>query len=126
MVTHMQLLIDFYMPELSQITSIRNDPRSRFVTQLCLFKVEGIKPHHLAVDRPSHKFLAFLQKHYHLKASIPQVNNFVVFDSFFRDKPRKCDNQCESQNHVYNCIHRMTMIIENENMLVTRNLKKIT
>jgi len=44
---------------------------------------------HLAVDRPSPKFLSFLQKHYNLKSVIPQVNNFVIFEGFFRDRPRK-------------------------------------
>ena len=46
-----------------------------------------MKPQHIAIDRPSHKFLSFLQKHYNLKGTIPQVNNFVVFDGFFRDRP---------------------------------------
>lgn len=51
-----------------------------------MIQYEGIQPSHLAIDRPSSKFLSFLRKHYHLAATIPQVNNFVVFDSFFRDR----------------------------------------
>ncbi|XP_051899953.1 alpha-tubulin N-acetyltransferase 1 [Pristis pectinata] len=51
-----------------------------------MIQYEGIKPYHLAIDRPSSKFLSFLRKHYGLAATIPQVNNFVVFDSFFRDR----------------------------------------
>ncbi|XP_067830103.1 alpha-tubulin N-acetyltransferase 1 [Heptranchias perlo] len=51
-----------------------------------MIQYEGIKPQHLAIDRPSSKFLCFLRKHYGLAATIPQVNNFVVFESFFRDR----------------------------------------
>ncbi|XP_078272442.1 alpha-tubulin N-acetyltransferase 1 [Rhinoraja longicauda] len=51
-----------------------------------MIQYEGVQPHHLAIDRPSSKFLSFLRKHYRLAATIPQVNNFVVFDSFFRDR----------------------------------------
>lgn len=43
----------------------------------------GVKPSHLAIDKPSFKFSQFLNKHYHLRAEIPQVNNFVVFEGFF-------------------------------------------
>uniref|UniRef100_A0A1I8FUH9 N-acetyltransferase domain-containing protein n=1 Tax=Macrostomum lignano TaxID=282301 RepID=A0A1I8FUH9_9PLAT len=45
------------------------------------------KPVHLAIDRPSPKFAGFLKKHYGLKDCIPQMNNFVVFHGFFRDRP---------------------------------------
>ena len=49
-------------------------------------QAENIKPQKLAIDRPSHKFISFLQKHYGLKSTIPQVNNFVVFDGFFGNR----------------------------------------
>ena len=45
-----------------------------------------MKPQKLAIDRPSHKFISFLQKHYGLKSTVPQVNNFVVFDGFLGDR----------------------------------------
>ena len=48
---------------------------------------ECVNVRHLAIDRPSPKFLSFLQKHYKLKATVPQVNNFVIFDGFFNDRP---------------------------------------
>ncbi|XP_069775455.1 alpha-tubulin N-acetyltransferase 1 [Narcine bancroftii] len=51
-----------------------------------MVQYEGIKPDHLAIDRPSSKFLSFLRKHYGLAATILQVNNFVVFESFFQDR----------------------------------------
>lgn len=37
----------------------------------------------LAIDRPSDKFLGFLNKHYGLVNPVKQMNNFVVFDEFF-------------------------------------------
>lgn len=51
---------------------------------------QNVRPEHMAVDKPSDKFLAFLRKHYGLSRTIPQINNFVVFDAFFQDRPSKC------------------------------------
>ncbi|XP_038063801.1 alpha-tubulin N-acetyltransferase-like [Patiria miniata] len=50
---------------------------------------EGIQAQHLPIDRPSHKFTSFLTKHYNLRATIHQVNNFVIFDGFFRGQPEE-------------------------------------
>uniref|UniRef100_F6SRD6 Alpha-tubulin N-acetyltransferase n=1 Tax=Ciona intestinalis TaxID=7719 RepID=F6SRD6_CIOIN len=70
-------VLDFYVHESQQ----------RKGCGLCLFKhmlhVEGVKASHLAIDRPSHKFISFLKKHFSLWATVPQVNNFVIFDGFF-------------------------------------------
>lgn len=33
--------------------------------------------HHLAIDRPSHKFVSFLKKYYGLKNAIPQVGRIL-------------------------------------------------
>ena len=41
-------------------------------------QMEGRVVHHLAIDRPSHKFVSFLKKYYGLKNAIPQVReNFI-------------------------------------------------
>ncbi|PSN37578.1 Alpha-tubulin N-acetyltransferase [Blattella germanica] len=48
---------------------------------------ENALPQHLAIDRPSEKFLGFLYKHYGLNKILPQTNNFVVFEGFFIDHP---------------------------------------
>ncbi|XP_076316173.1 uncharacterized protein LOC143228749 isoform X4 [Tachypleus tridentatus] len=48
--------------------------------------IEEVSPEELAIDRPSHKFLTFLKKHFGLEYTIPQTNNFVVFVGFFKDK----------------------------------------
>ncbi|XP_013380700.1 alpha-tubulin N-acetyltransferase 1 [Lingula anatina] len=70
-----------------------------------MLKAEHIKPQHLAIDRPSHKFQSFLHKHYNMKAEIPQVNNFMVFEGFFRDRPpepeRKRDFHGRPPLHPY-------------------------
>ncbi|XP_064838963.1 alpha-tubulin N-acetyltransferase 1-like [Oncorhynchus masou masou] len=61
-----------------------------------------LEPVRMAYDRPSPKFLSFLEKHYGLKNGVPQVNNFVVFDGFFtnrsaaqlrKDPPQKLDGE---------------------------------
>jgi len=52
-----------------------------------IFQDTGIPPHHLAIDKPSYKFSQFLSKHFNLRAEIPQVNNFVVFEGFFSNRP---------------------------------------
>lgn len=52
-----------------------------------MLNTESMAPQHLAVDRPSLKFSSFLAKHYGLKAEIPQVNNFVIFEGFFTKHP---------------------------------------
>ncbi|KAK7477894.1 hypothetical protein BaRGS_00030890 [Batillaria attramentaria] len=48
---------------------------------------ENLQPQHFAIDRPSLKFSSFLAKHYGLRAEIPQVNNFVIFEGFFTNRP---------------------------------------
>ncbi|XP_044161503.1 alpha-tubulin N-acetyltransferase 1 isoform X3 [Bufo gargarizans] len=73
-------ILDFYIHESLQ--------RHGFGKELFAFmlRTEQVEPQHLAIDRPSEKFLSFLRKHYNLHSTIPQVNNFVVFEGFFRDR----------------------------------------
>ncbi|KAK7465998.1 hypothetical protein BaRGS_00037435 [Batillaria attramentaria] len=52
-----------------------------------MLKSENLQPQHFAIDRPSLKFSSFLAKHYGLRAEIPQVNNFVIFEGFFTNRP---------------------------------------
>ncbi|XP_068188420.1 alpha-tubulin N-acetyltransferase 1-like [Antennarius striatus] len=47
---------------------------------------KSLEPVLMAYDRPSPKFLSFLAKHYLLTKSVPQVNNFVVFEGFFLNR----------------------------------------
>lgn len=74
-------VLDFYVHETQQRMGL-----GKMLFQHMLTK-EEVQPQHLAIDRPSNKFLKFLNKHYNLHSQIPQVNNFVVFDGFFDEKP---------------------------------------
>ncbi|XP_068455189.1 alpha-tubulin N-acetyltransferase 1 isoform X7 [Clinocottus analis] len=65
-------------------------------------KHKHLEPVLMAYDRPSPKFLSFLAKHYCLTPSVPQANNFVVFEGFFLNRsaaqcrkvpPRKPDGE---------------------------------
>ncbi|XP_029700836.1 alpha-tubulin N-acetyltransferase 1 isoform X1 [Takifugu rubripes] len=47
---------------------------------------KNLDPVLMAYDRPSPKLLSFLANHYHLTENVPQVNNFVVFKSFFLNR----------------------------------------
>ena len=41
-------------------------------------QMEGRMVRHLAIDRPSHKFVSFLKKYYGLKNAIPQVGRILL------------------------------------------------
>ncbi|KAK2864680.1 hypothetical protein Q7C36_003834 [Tachysurus vachellii] len=73
-------VLDFYVTESLQ--------RHGYGLELFHFMLEHkkVEPEQMAYDRPSSKFLAFLEKHFDLKHSVPQVNNFVVFEGFFRNR----------------------------------------
>ncbi|XP_047488712.1 alpha-tubulin N-acetyltransferase-like isoform X4 [Penaeus chinensis] len=78
-------VLDFYIHESRQR---RGYGRRLFDYML---REQNVRPEHMAVDKPSDKFLAFLRKHYGLSRTIPQINNFVIFDSFFQDRPITTD-----------------------------------
>ena len=56
-----------------------------------MLQKEKIEPRKLGYDRPSPKFINFLNKYFGLKYYVPQNNNFVVFKDYFIDEPRKKD-----------------------------------
>ncbi|XP_036349860.2 alpha-tubulin N-acetyltransferase 1 isoform X2 [Ochotona princeps] len=70
-------ILDFYIHE-----SVQRHGHGRELFQYMLQK-ERVEPHQLAIDRPSQKLLKFLNKHYNLESTVPQVNNFVIFEGFF-------------------------------------------
>ncbi|KAK8736918.1 hypothetical protein OTU49_004724, partial [Cherax quadricarinatus] len=74
-------VLDFYIHESRQR---RGYGRRLFDHML---RDQNVLPGHMAVDKPSDKFLGFLRKHYHLYKQVNQLNNFVVFDTFFTDRP---------------------------------------
>ncbi len=48
---------------------------------------QRVEHYMLAYDKPTEKFLSFLNKHYRLKTFVPQTNNFVVFTNYFWNDP---------------------------------------
>lgn len=48
-----------------------------------MLKDMKVSAYQLAIDKPSQKFLCFLNKHYGLNQIVPQANHFVVFNRFF-------------------------------------------
>lgn len=81
--THPLCVLDFYIHESHQ--------RKGYGLKLFkhMLQSEHVNPSHLAIDRPSQKFTSFLRKHFNLWATIPQVNNFVVFDGYFKNRKDK-------------------------------------
>ncbi|XP_066109682.1 alpha-tubulin N-acetyltransferase 1 isoform X1 [Saccopteryx bilineata] len=75
-------ILDFYIHE-----SLQRHGHGRELFQHMLQK-ERVEPHQLAIDRPSQKLLKFLNKHYSLETTVPQVNNFVIFEGFFAHQHR--------------------------------------
>ncbi|XP_020829900.1 alpha-tubulin N-acetyltransferase 1 isoform X6 [Phascolarctos cinereus] len=70
-------ILDFYIHE-----SLQRHGHGLKLFRYMLEK-ERVEPHQLAIDRPSEKLLRFLNKHYNLESTVPQVNNFVIFEGFF-------------------------------------------
>ncbi|XP_056875953.1 alpha-tubulin N-acetyltransferase 1 isoform X2 [Takifugu flavidus] len=73
-------VLDFYIVESLQ--------RHGYGLELFDFMLQdkNLDPVLMAYDRPSPKLLSFLANHYHLTENVPQVNNFVVFKSFFLNR----------------------------------------
>ncbi|XP_039676520.1 alpha-tubulin N-acetyltransferase 1 isoform X2 [Perca fluviatilis] len=73
-------VLDFYIAE--------NMQRHGYGLELFDFMLQhkNLEPVLMAYDRPSPKFLSFLAKHYCLTPSVPQANNFVVYEGFFRNR----------------------------------------
>ena len=88
-------VLDFYTYETCQRKGYGKIMFSEMISK------EKILPRKLGIDRPSIKFLNFLQKYYGLKDYVPQNNNFVVFKDYFIDEPQKRDKY-DIYNHNYN------------------------
>ena len=72
-------VLDFYVHE-----AVQRGGHGRALFEL-LLSTENKKPHKLAYDRPSFKYINFLAKYYGLNSFVKQNNNFVVFDDYFED-----------------------------------------
>nr|XP_023025273.1 mediator of RNA polymerase II transcription subunit 15-like [Leptinotarsa decemlineata] len=80
-------VLDFYIHESRQRTGLGKKLFEHMLEN------EQITPVQMAIDRPSEKFLGFLNKHYALSSPVKQMNNYVVFDGFFPKRQ-------EEINHV--------------------------
>jgi len=49
-----------------------------------MLEYEHTVPAKLAYDRPSPLLISFMAKHFGLKSFVPQNNNYVIFDEYFR------------------------------------------
>ena len=78
---------------------------------------EKIVPKKMGFDRPSQKFLNFLNKYYGLNDYVPQNNNYVVFKDYFNDVPAKRDKY-----DIYN--NNTSSNNYNRNILTQRKLGK--
>ncbi|EDX18429.1 alpha-tubulin N-acetyltransferase 2 [Drosophila simulans] len=72
-------ILDFYVHESRQRCG-----QGKLLFEWMLEK-QGWSPQKCSVDRPSNKMLAFMAKHYDLVRTIPQGNNFVLYEGFFDD-----------------------------------------
>uniref|UniRef100_A0A8C2M6N6 Alpha-tubulin N-acetyltransferase 1 n=1 Tax=Cricetulus griseus TaxID=10029 RepID=A0A8C2M6N6_CRIGR len=86
-------ILDFYIHE-----SMQRHGHGRELFQYMLQK-ERVEPHQLAIDRPSPKLLKFLNKHYNLETTVPQVNNFVIFEGFFAHQHRPPTPSLRASRH---------------------------
>lgn len=79
---------------------------------------EGLEACKLAFDRPSTKFLYFLRKHYNLSKYIPQSNNFIIFDNFFKETILKTEEKVKKTDNatIDIAIFNETNIPENEDL----------
>lgn len=93
-------VLDFYIHESRQRTGCG---KRLFEHML---KMEGRMVYHLAIDRPSHKFVSFLKKYHGFKNAIPQANNFVIHEHFFSD--------LQAVGHVPRRSHRLTNASQSE------------
>ena len=71
-------VLDFYVD-----TKVQRGGYGKLLFEAML-EYERQSPAKLAYDRPSPKLIGFMGKHYGLKAFVPQNNNYVVFDEYYR------------------------------------------
>uniref|UniRef100_A0A6B2E4U0 Alpha-tubulin N-acetyltransferase n=1 Tax=Phlebotomus kandelakii TaxID=1109342 RepID=A0A6B2E4U0_9DIPT len=90
-------VLDFYIHESRQRAGL-----GKVLFQYMLDQ-ENYQPQQLAIDRPSDKLVGFLRKHYSLSKTIPQMNNFVVYEEFFNHNTSRDSSSMETaQLHFTN------------------------
>ena len=74
-------VLDFYVSE-----SVQRGGYGRKLFDAMLVEMKA-QPARTAYDRPSHKLMGFLSKHFNLRNYVQQNNNYVVFDDYFTSTP---------------------------------------
>ena len=92
-------LLDFYVHESCQRQGIGYLLFSNMLLH------QELEPRSLAYDRPSSKLIPFLRRHCNLRSFTPQNNNYVVFDSYYKDnspKSQQSQRHNDSIDHIMN------------------------
>ena len=113
-------VLDFYTYESCQR---KGYGKIMFTEMLSKERIEARK---MGFDRPSPKFLNFLNKYYGLNDYVPQNNNYVVFKDYFYDEPQKKDKYDiynNNNNYSYNNSYNNSGS-KNRNILSQRKLGK--
>ncbi|EDV46770.2 uncharacterized protein Dere_GG18016 [Drosophila erecta] len=109
-------ILDFYVHESRQRCG-----QGKLLFQRML-EQQGWSASKCSVDRPSKKLLGFMAKHYGLVRTIPQGNNFVLYEGFFDDPMTKCNSNAarelqaasrirsQSQGHYIRHSHDQTQV----------------
>ncbi|XP_075556503.1 alpha-tubulin N-acetyltransferase 1-like isoform X2 [Dermacentor variabilis] len=90
-------LLDFYVQQSRQ----RQGYGRRLFDRMA--QTEQIAANQLAIDQPSEKMLAFMERHFSLAQPLPQSNHFAVFPGFFQvsvEQPRPPEQNVSSEKIV--------------------------
>lgn len=92
---HTLCILDFYVIETRQ--------RSGYGKYLFDYMLDDqkINPTKLAIDAPSPKLIAFMEKHYGVSDMVKQMNNYAIGPHFFGDAELERDNQPDHGNSNY-------------------------
>lgn len=88
-------ILDFYIHESRQRAGLGKDLFAAMLAE------ENWTPIKLSIDRPSEKLLGFFKKHYGLEKTIPQSNNFVLYEGFFGAPSTNENNNQKPANGLY-------------------------
>ncbi|XP_037558194.1 alpha-tubulin N-acetyltransferase 1 isoform X1 [Dermacentor silvarum] len=90
-------LLDFYVQQSRQ----RQGYGRRLFDRMA--QTEQIAADQLAIDQPSEKMLAFMERHFSLTQPLPQSNHFAVFPGFFQasiEQPRPPEQHVSTEKIV--------------------------
>ena len=77
---------------------------------------EGALPERCGYDKPSTKFLKFLEKYYQLSGYVAQLNNFVVFNRYFEVAPESANMRLQGLSRRPTCPSNRGLNIPKDNV----------